>query len=118
MRDDLLDAQATVNWAAAEIPALQERFVTWQRSYPYELAMEEDSSNPGYELLVARQRLPLDPFIRPHIGAIINAARSSLDLLAATLAARNGIKPNRDTHFPIFKTAAGAADTKRGLNSP
>lgn len=116
MRNDLLDAKASVDWAEAHIPILQERFTAWHRNGPYEVVVEPDP-NPAYELLVAYQRVPLDPLISPEVGAIINAARSSLDLLAAALAMRNGIKPSRNTHFPIFKTAAGAADPSRGLNS-
>jgi hypothetical protein len=103
MRDDLLDAQASVDWAIAQIPILQERFSTWQRTRPYELIVEPDP-DPGYELLVACQVLPVDPLISAEAGAIINSARSALDLLAAALATRNGVKPSHEAHFPVFRS--------------
>ena len=98
MRDDLLDAQAAVDWAVAQIPILEERFSTWQRSRPYELIVEPDS-DPSREVLIARQKIGLDPLLSAEAGAIINSARSALDLLAAALAARNGVKPSQHTHF-------------------
>jgi hypothetical protein len=37
--------------------------------------------------------------------AIINSIRSSLDMVACALAARNGVKPSNKTHFPILSSA-------------
>jgi len=68
-------------------------------------------------------RVQLDPIISAEIGAIINATRSALDLLAATLATRNGVKPNADTHFPIFRCIydmidpIGGVETKKWLSA-
>jgi hypothetical protein len=49
MRNDLLGAQASVDWAVAQIPILDQRLMTWKRSSPYEIVMEA-----GYQ----RQRAP------------------------------------------------------------
>jgi hypothetical protein len=114
MPNDLLDAQAAVDWAIAQIPILQERFLAWQRNRPYELVVEPDS-DPGYEILVAHQKRPVDPLVIGDAGAIINSARSSLDLLAAALATRNGVKPSHETHFPIFRSEQDMIDPLEGI---
>ena len=108
MPNDLLDAQAAVDWAIAQIPILQERFLAWQRNRPYELVVEPDP-DPGYEILVAHQKRPVDPLVIDDAGAIINSARSSLDLLAATLAARNGVKPRPDASIRAALGGSGQA---------
>lgn len=117
MRDDLLHAQASVNWAVSEIPRFREAFNDWQRAYPYEVVRESDPDSETHDLIVAIERTPLPLAVNVQAGMMINALRSALDQVAASLARRNGIIPNRDTHFPIFQTAAGAADLKRGLDS-
>jgi hypothetical protein len=114
MRADLLDAQAAIDWAVAQIPILQERFLSWQRSRPYELIVEPDP-DAAYELLTAFQKTPIDPLISAEAGAIVNSARSGLDLLAAALAVRNGVKPSAETHFPIFWSVLDMIDPLMGL---
>jgi hypothetical protein len=41
MRDDLLDAQAAVDWAVAQIPLLQQDFIEWQRRNPYSVVQSK-----------------------------------------------------------------------------
>lgn len=106
MRADLLDAHASVKWAIAQIDALQERFLTWMRSYPYELRLEPDPDSFD-KLLVAREKIPLDPLINVEAGMIINANRSALDMVAVALSRRNGIEPDRYTKFPIHELESG-----------
>jgi hypothetical protein len=105
MRDDLLEAKASVNWADAHIPVLQNRFVSWQQAAPYYLIMEPDPQSREWEFLVAYLQTPLDLLILGDIGAIINSARTALDLLMAAILARHSVKPRREGHFPIRKTA-------------
>lgn len=102
MRDDLLDANASAHWARTQVPILQERLTKWHHARPYKLAVEPDSKT-GEKFIVAYQALPLDPIMVADVGAIINATRSALDLLAAALAKRNRVKPSPKTHFPIYK---------------
>jgi hypothetical protein len=106
MRDDLLDALAAVNWAESQIPILQERFVAWQRRDPYETVVEPDPDDADRELLVAYLNMALDPLIHGDAGAIVNSARTALDLLMSALLTGHSIKPNDKAHFPIRKAAA------------
>jgi hypothetical protein len=116
MRDDLLDVQASVNWAKAQIPILEKRFITWERSGPYAVIVEPDP-NTRENLVVIRRTRPADLSFNVEVGIIINAIRSALDLLAAALAARNGVVPNRNTHFPIFRTIDGFNNMTHGIDS-
>lgn len=101
MRADLREARDAVLWAEAHIPVLQEHFVSWQRSDPYELVMEPDPDEPEWEFVVARQRKALDPIVIGDVGAIINSIRSGLDILMFSVLARHREQPNGNTRFPI-----------------
>jgi hypothetical protein len=114
MRDDLLDAQAAVDWAAAEIPLFQQKITDWNRKRPYDIVAERDSDT-GKNFLIAYSLGPLDPIINAGAGAIINNIRAALDLLAASLARRNGVKPSADTHFPIFASEQEMIDPLKGI---
>src|SRR6266446_2287118 len=83
MRDDLLDAQAALDWAVTQIPSLQEAFLVWQRGNPYRIVQETDPDG-GPDFAVAYQEKPLPRALNAWVGAIINSMRSSLDVLAAT----------------------------------
>jgi hypothetical protein len=116
MRDDLVDAQASVDWAKAQIPILKQRFVAWERSGPYAVVVEPDPDTRE-NLVTIRRTRPADLSFNVEAGIIIHAIRSALDLLAAALAIRNGVVPNRNTHFPIFRTIDGFNDETRGIDS-
>jgi hypothetical protein len=104
MRADLLDAQGSVDWAIAHAPALIERFNLWQQTQPYRVVTEP---NPGGgQFIVAYPDKPLDPLIFGDVGAMINAIRSGLDVLMAALSQRNGVTPDRHTHFPVHADKA------------
>jgi hypothetical protein len=123
MRDDLLDAKAAVDWAEAQIPILQERLMNWQRERPYEIVPEPDPADKNWEFLVAYLGIPLDPLIHGDVGAIINSARTALDILMSALLAGHGIKPNSKAHFPIrkartdFLAAVTAIEDKQWISS-
>lgn len=103
MRDDLLDAQTAVDWAVAQIPSFQKRLTAWERDSTYVLMVEPDT-DPSHKLLSAYPQKPVDRMINAEAGAIINSIRTSLDMLASALAARNGVKPSNKTHFPILSS--------------
>jgi hypothetical protein len=114
MRDDLLESQASIQWAIAYIPTLQDRFARWQQTQPYRVVREPDPKGSD-QFLVAYPGKPLDPLIYADIGAIINSIRSALDLLAAVLSKRNGIEPDTATHFPIHRLRANFLNDLRGI---
>jgi hypothetical protein len=106
MKADLEDALVPVKWAQAQIPVLQERFIAWQRSYPYEIVSEPDPYQPDRELLVAYLKKPLDSLIVGDVGAIINSVRTGLDLMMAAIVARHGIPARDAPNFPVRKKPA------------
>ncbi len=115
MRNDLLDAQASVDWAKAQIPTMEKRFEAWKQSRPYAVVVEPDLNTGDNLVVVCRTRLA-DLSFNVETGIIIHAIRSALDLLAASLARRNGVVPNRGTHFPTFRTIVGFNDPSRGID--
>jgi hypothetical protein len=116
MRDDLLDAQAAIDWAVTQIELLQQALIEWQQRHPYRIVKERDPKSGDY-LVIAVEDKPLPLTMNAWVGAILNSLRSSLDLLAAALAARNGEKTNRYRHFPIFDCLHDMIDPVRGIDS-
>lgn len=122
MRDDLQEALIPVKWAETHIQVLQERFLSWQRGYPYEFIVEIDPQSPEWELFTPKLTRPLDPLIAGDIGAIINSLRSALDLLLSAVIRGHGKEPDKDTYFPIrtkaddFLRAVEALELKYGLS--
>jgi hypothetical protein len=112
--DDLLDAQASVDWAVTQIPILQDKLAAWNAKRPYEIMTEIDPKT-GANLLVAYLMGPLDPIVNAELGVIVNSIRTALDLLAASLCRRNGNKPSADTHFPIFGSEQCMIDPLTGI---
>jgi hypothetical protein len=106
MRDDFLDAQAGIDWANAQIPILKARIEAWRQSPPYDLIEDLHPQN-GEKLYKLANIRRLPPIVNAEAGVIINSLRCSLDLLANTLAKRNGhLNPVR-VQFPISRSRTG-----------
>ncbi|MDE2476079.1 MAG: hypothetical protein KGO48_13580 [Alphaproteobacteria bacterium] len=105
MRGDLLDAQSAVDWAVAQLPVLIKRIIKWKRDEPYTTRIDTDSE-PGKKVYRLTNVKTFDPLINAEAGVIIHSIRSSLDILACALAARNGFPESRSTHFPMAKAAS------------
>ena len=102
MRDDLRDARAAIDWAAAQTPVLVERIERWKTSaYSVRIDTATDASKKIYRICNIN---PLDPLINAEAGVILNSLRSSLDLLVCALAARNGWPNCNHSYFPIWKS--------------
>jgi hypothetical protein len=116
MRDDLLDAQAAVDWTVTQIPLLQDALGKWQKSDPYRVFRQRDPHSDGYEIVAFEEKsLPLT--FNVWVGALINSLRSALDLIAVALANRNGECTNSDRHFPIFDSELDMIDPLRGIDN-
>jgi hypothetical protein len=105
-RDDLLDAQAGVDWADAQIPILEARIEAWRKSPAYELIEELHPQN-GEKLYKLTNIRRLPSIVNAEAGLIINSLRCSLDLLANTLAKRNGHVNPKGVQFPICRSRLG-----------
>jgi hypothetical protein len=95
MRDDLLDAQACIDWTRGQFPALGERLHSWLK---LNVVVEVEDAGPS-NVIVAVQRDELPRSLNVEIGAHLNTIRSSLDILASTLAARYSICAPRGRLF-------------------
>lgn len=105
MRDGLLDAQASVDWAVAQFEHLGTRLEAWRYERPYNIS-EEPHPEMGKKL-VGFSNIKMPPrILNAEVGAIINSLRSSLDVLVNALARRNGHTCVKDTQFPISPSRA------------
>jgi hypothetical protein len=101
MHSDLLEAQASADWALSQLPGLAKRLDEWMdRSIVMELR------NPGavaeHNLIIGVQKEPLPLSFNVEVGAYINALRSGLDILAAALVRRHRLPfDENDVYFPI-----------------
>jgi hypothetical protein len=88
MRDDLLHATASVDWAEAQFSSFQQRLNEWLEANVHARVKELPPDVPNNLIVVAqKEALPLS--LNVEAGAYLNAIRSSLDILASTLATRH-----------------------------
>jgi hypothetical protein len=100
MRDDLLHAQASVDWAASQFPDFKKRLDAWLNDNVY-LAIREQPPNVPNNVVVAAEKTSLPLKFQVEAGAYINAIRSSLDIVSATLANRHCQALIDDAYFPV-----------------
>jgi hypothetical protein len=100
MRDDLEDAYGAIDWARTYLNPLQQAFQAWLDVPPHRI-VEDPHPEMGKKLFKLEINRRLPPPLNAGVGAVINSVRSSLDLLAASLARRKGITPTSHHHFPI-----------------
>ena len=105
---DLLEAQAAIDWAVDQQPKLAKRIIDWAGSYSTRNAVE--GGRKAY--YVTANSVPA--IINVETGCIINSIRTSLDLLASALAARNGHPGSRQVYFPVCKSLADFQNAKGG----
>jgi hypothetical protein len=105
MRDDLLHAQASVDWAESNLPILKQRLDAWLKDNIHVVIKELPDDTPN-NVVVAIQKCPLPVAFQVEAGANINAIRSSLDILACALANRHCQALIDETYFPIVSDAS------------
>jgi hypothetical protein len=105
MRDDLLDAQAAVCWAVANLPAYQAKIGSWLGAN-ISVVLKETDAPASHNVIVAVEKEPLPRAFNVEAGAYLNVIRSALDILAVSLAQRHGITRIDRVYFPILKSEA------------
>lgn len=103
MRDDLLDAEASIAWAVSSLPSLQERLSSWLDLNVY-LHVEDEPPPATHNPVVLVEKEPLPRAFNVEAGAYLNVIRSSLDILATSLANRHGIRRPDRAYFPHAKS--------------
>lgn len=113
MRDDLLDAQAAVDWAIAQFPALEKRLRSWLDAN-IDVEIEEQPPPATHDVIVAVEKEMMPRAFNVEVGALLNTIRSSLDILATALAYRYGVPKPDDAYFPVARDiyAFSAGDYK------
>jgi hypothetical protein len=81
VREDLLDAQASIDWAVAHFESFNQRLNLWRHENT-EITVVDPGPHIPYKELLAGQKAPLPRFFNVEAGAYINSIRSSLDILA------------------------------------
>jgi hypothetical protein len=114
MRADLLHAQASVDWPVSQFPSLESRIIAWLH-LNLEVVVKNPDPDIPYDLVVVIEKEPLPFAFHVEAGAYINTIRSSLDVLASALYARNRMSENAEAHFPIFRSWVDFIDPVEGL---
>jgi hypothetical protein len=110
MRNDLLEAQASVDWPQAQFLGLNERLEGWLKSNVH-IDIEELPPPAECDPIIAVERELLPLAFNVEVGAYINAIRSSLDILAMALVRRYGIEINpAKVQFPVARSAEDFAN--------
>ena len=105
MRDDLLDAQAALDWAKSNFPTFQGTLDVWLDAN-ISVAVRETNTNVSHDLVIATEKTPLPFSFSIAAGAYINVIRSALDILAVALSKRYGITNPKNIYFPVVESAA------------
>ena len=100
LKSDLLDADASVYWAVSNLPMFEERLNAWVKEN-FCLDVKKNLENFEHDGLIAVQKEPIPLIFNAEAGAYINAIRSSLDILATSIGARDGFTRHDKIYFPI-----------------
>ena len=103
MRDDLLDAQAAIDWTRSKIEAFGKEIDGWlQQNTGIEIRKVPDPATHNPVVLIEKSPLPRAANVE--VGAYINVIRSSLDILATSLAHRYGVPKPDKVSFPVVES--------------
>jgi hypothetical protein len=101
MRTDLLEAQASVDWAFGHLLPFDERLEAWLEANVV-IEVREVPPPATHNPIVALEKELLPIAFSVEAGAYINAIRSSLDILAMALVRRHRLAiPEHRVCFPI-----------------
>jgi hypothetical protein len=101
VRDDLLDAQACLDWAVVQFPDLEARINSWLNA-KVKVQIEDAGPEVPNNVIVAVLGEEIPRSFNVEIGAYLNTIRSSLDILASAFASRYGIFLAKDCRVTKF----------------
>jgi hypothetical protein len=101
MHDDLQHAKASVDWAEAKLPSFKKRLDAWLKENIHVVTKEMPPDTPN-NVVVAMEKSSFPLSFQVEAGVYINTIRSSLDILASTLADRHCKALIDDAYFPII----------------
>ena len=110
---DLADAQASAEWAIAQLPSFAQRIGQWVAGN-VDVRRVQMPSPATHDRIVAIPKAPLPLSFNVEIGAYIGALRASLDILATTLAARFDVPDDGDRRARISFPIASARALRAG----
>jgi hypothetical protein len=101
MRADLLEAQASIDWAFGEFVPFHKRLEAWLEANVV-IEIRDVPPPATHNPIVALEKELLPIAFSVEAGAYINAIRTSLDILAMALVRRHGLAiPENRVYFPI-----------------
>jgi hypothetical protein len=101
---DLLEAQESVDWAASRLHGFSHRLNCWMKANLV-IGLETTDEASENNVLVIHEKNFFPMKFNVEAGLYINAFRTSLDLLASTLARRVAFLEERKVYFPIAKNS-------------
>jgi hypothetical protein len=104
MKDDLLDADASVRWAETNLPSFEQRLNAWLAEN-VDMIVKELPDDPSRDGLVVCENARLPRFFTVEAGAYLNAIRSSLDVLMTAIGKRDSVLGLDDAYFPVARNA-------------
>jgi hypothetical protein len=113
MRSDLLYAQASLDWALANLPTFEERLNLWLRDNIKTQIQYTDADSPN-DIIIAVEKSPFPLAFSAEAGALLNSMRSALDVLAFAIHERNPRCKPGDVCFPIAPNKT-IWDSKKGF---
>src|SRR5689334_13564490 len=105
MRDDLLEAQACIEWTISRVASLGQRIEEWL-GINVDIAIEDLHNPATHNPIVAVEKSPFTLAFNLEFGAYINTLRSSLDILACIIGKREMVLYPERIYFPVADSAA------------
>jgi hypothetical protein len=104
MRDDLLEAQASVDWAVSKLPAFERALRTWLDDNT-EVGLEEMPAPATHDFIVVIEKASFPREFVVEAGAYVNTIRSGLDILACAIGKRESVLSPDNHYFPVARSA-------------
>jgi hypothetical protein len=103
MKDDLLEADASVRWAEANLLSFEQR-LNARLAENVHMIVKELADDAAHDGLVVRQKASMPRAFTAEAGSYINLIRSSLDILATAIGKRDSAKNPDQIYFPIARS--------------